>query len=74
MIQEYPWLRDTYQPLEKSIKAHANAHAFLIQGNSGIGRLALAKFLSNISLDLKKIKKLKSKMRLQFHLSRIKRR
>ena len=50
MIQEYPWLRDTYQPLEKSIKAHTNAHAFLIQGNSGIGRLALAKFLSNIFL------------------------
>lgn len=50
MIQEYPWLRDTYQPLEKSIKAHTNAHAFLIQGNSGIGRLALAKFLSNTFL------------------------
>ena len=50
MIQEYPWLRDTYQPLKKSIKAHTNAHAFLIQGNSGIGRLALAKFLSNIFL------------------------
>ena len=50
MIQEYPWLRDTYQPLEKSIKAHTNAHAFLIQGNSGIGRLALVKFLSNTFL------------------------
>jgi DNA polymerase-3 subunit delta' len=50
MINEYPWLRDTYQPLEKNIRTHTNAHALLIQGNSGIGRLALAKFLSNIFL------------------------
>ena len=50
MIHEYPWLRDTYQPLEKNIRTHTNAHALLIQGNSGIGRLALAKFLSNIFL------------------------
>ena len=47
MINEYPWLRETYQPLETNIKEHKNAHAFLIQGNSGIGRIALAKFLSN---------------------------
>ena len=50
MINEYPWLRDTYQPLEKNIRTHTNAHALLIQGNSGIGRLALAKFLSNVFL------------------------
>ncbi len=50
MIQEYPWLKNTYKPLEKNIRAHKNAHAFLIHGDSGIGRLALAKFLSNIFL------------------------
>jgi len=50
MIERYPWLRDTYQPLEKNIRAHKNPHALLIQGNLGIGRLALAKFLSNIFL------------------------
>ena len=61
MIQEYPWLRDTYQPLEKSIKAHTNAHAFLIQGNSGIGRLALAKFLSNIFLGFEEDQELEIK-------------
>ena len=50
MINEYPWLRETYQPLEKNIKEHKNAHAFLILGNSGIGRLALAEFLSDTFL------------------------
>jgi len=50
MIERYPWLRDTYQPLEKNIRAHKNPHALLIQGNLGIGRLALTKFLSNIFL------------------------
>ena len=33
MINEYPWVRETYQPLEKNIKEHKNAHAFLILGN-----------------------------------------
>ncbi len=47
MINEYPWLRETYQPLEKDIREHKNAHAFLILGNSGIGRLVLAEFLSD---------------------------
>ena len=50
MIHEYPWLKETYQPLENNIKEHKNAHAFLIQGDTGIGRLMLAKFLSDTFL------------------------
>ena len=50
MINEYPWLRKTYQSHEKNIKAHKNAHALLIKGNSGIGRLTLAENLSDAFL------------------------
>ena len=50
MINEYPWLRETYQSHEKNIKAHKNAHALLIKGNSGIGRLTLAENLSDAFL------------------------
>ena len=50
MINKYPWLRKTYQSLEENIKAHKNAHALLIKGNSGIGRLALAENLSDAFL------------------------
>tara|TARA_B100001175_G_C19436730_1_gene603990 strand:+ start:210 stop:1148 length:939 start_codon:yes stop_codon:yes gene_type:complete len=50
MINEYPWLRETYQSHEKNIKAHKSAHALLIKGNSGIGRLTLAENLSDAFL------------------------
>ena len=50
MIHEYPWLRETYLPLQKAIEEHKNAHAFLIQGDTGIGRFILAKFLSDTFL------------------------
>ena len=50
MIEEYPWLRETYQSLQKSIKEHKSSHALLIQGDNGIGRLVLAKTLSNTFL------------------------
>ncbi len=56
MIDEYPWLRETYQPLKKSIKEHKNAHAFLMQGDSGTGRLILAKFLSDTFLGYEQSK------------------
>ena len=36
MIHEYPWLRETYLPLQKAIEEHKNAHAFLIQGDTGV--------------------------------------
>ena len=50
MIHEYPWLRETYLSLQKAIEEHKNAHAFLIQGDMGIGRFILAKFLSDTFL------------------------
>ena len=50
MINEYPWLIETYQSHERAIKEHKSAHAFLIQGDEGIGRLALSKSMSNIFL------------------------
>ena len=56
MIHEYPWLRETYLPLQKAIEEHKNAHAFLIQGDTGIGRFILAKFLSDTFLGYEKNK------------------
>ena len=43
-------VKKTYLPLQKAIEEHKNAHAFLIQGDMGIGRFILAKFLSDTFL------------------------
>ena len=72
MINEYPWLRETYQPLEKNIKEHKNAHAFLILGNSGIGRLALAEFLSDTFLGFEESNSSETIDKSLFHQWKIK--
>ena len=56
MKQQMEWLEPIYKQLESSIQEHQTTHAFLIKGQTGVGKNNLAMHLANGFLDEEMIK------------------
>ena len=56
MKQQMEWLEPIYKQLESSIQEHQTTHAFLIKGQTGVGKNNLAMHLANGFLGEEMIK------------------